>query len=340
MKIPFRIALVGCGAITQNFYAPALRSLSEDQGLEVVSISDINSDNLLKLKSIFPNAIASKSLESIDLQNIDLAIIASPPEFHCDHTLYFLEKSISVLCEKPLSLNYTQTQKMVQAAQQNNCVLNVGLVRRFFPVVDTIDFLISNQTFGKVLYFNFFEGQYFSWPIQSPSIFQRKSAVKGVFHDIGVHGLDLIFKWFKAPTYYKYKDNAIDGVPTTVDLEFEFEEKIEGKFLVSWDTPLRNSLFIEFEKASLEWHFKSTSKIDIIFNKLPQVLHTKIAKNLASHSLERMSYFNNEYAYSFIQQLVYTKDLVQAKVGPKITYEEMLQLSHYMDIMPLEKECL
>lgn len=54
---------------------------------------------------------------------VDAVYIASPNSLHCEQTLFFLERKIPVLCEKPLASNLSEVNRMIEAAERNDTYL-------------------------------------------------------------------------------------------------------------------------------------------------------------------------------------------------------------------------
>ncbi len=66
-------------------------------------------------------------------QCVDTVYIASPNSFHFRQTMFFLERNIPVLCEKPLASNLAEVTKMTEYAQKNNVYLAEAYKSQFMP---------------------------------------------------------------------------------------------------------------------------------------------------------------------------------------------------------------
>src|SRR5829696_2928147 len=98
---PASVALVGCGAVSQLYYTPALQELEKQRLLRVRALYDPNMDNLKQLQRAFPDALVVRDPAELSAQQLDLAIVASPPQYHAEQTIQLLRQGLSVLCEKP-----------------------------------------------------------------------------------------------------------------------------------------------------------------------------------------------------------------------------------------------
>src|SRR4051794_38433048 len=78
-----KIAIVGCGAFSELFYAPAIADF-RSRGVEISLLFDPAEARRAALKAVCPGAREASNFESVLDSDIDLAIVASPPRFHCE----------------------------------------------------------------------------------------------------------------------------------------------------------------------------------------------------------------------------------------------------------------
>jgi predicted dehydrogenase len=63
-----------------------------------------------------------------EIDALDAVYLAVPNHLHHEMALYFLNKKISVFCEKPLAVNPRQVKEMINASKQNHTLLQDGMV--------------------------------------------------------------------------------------------------------------------------------------------------------------------------------------------------------------------
>jgi predicted dehydrogenase len=251
------VALIGCGAVTQTLYAPALKALSPR--IRVTALVDPSPVATATLKAHFPAAHCFSQVEDVTRGVAQWAVVASPPAYHAQHTVSLLTQGLHVLCEKPMASNLADAQHMVACAQEHNKLLAIGMIRRFFPAVRAIKELLDSRILGPVLRFDWTEGQVFNWPITSGAIFTPQQAASGVLWDIGSHVLDLLCYWLGSPSTLNSQDDRAGGVCTNVMLEAHYPpsphhpEPIQGRIRLSWDTNLPKRYRLECEKGFIEW---------------------------------------------------------------------------------------
>lgn len=81
---------------------------------------------------------------------VDIVYVATPHPFHHSQTLLCLEHRKAVLCEKPLTMSYTNAHEMVAKARSTNTFLMEGMWSRFFPATLKVLELIQSGTIGEV----------------------------------------------------------------------------------------------------------------------------------------------------------------------------------------------
>jgi predicted dehydrogenase len=256
---PLKVALAGCGAVTQLYYATALQDLERLGQIRVAALFDPNPINAKHIHSIFPAAVPVQDFDTLTRYGIDLAIIASPPQYHAAQTIQCLQSGISVLCEKPMALSASEGEAMVAAAAKAQCLLAIGLVRRFFPAAQTIRTLLSSNTLGSVKSFSCTEGRVFKWPVQSASYFREN----GVLRDIGVHALDLLLWWWGEPEEIVYEDDAMGGVELNCRMQLKFPQSFTGEVRLSREFRFPNSCVIQCENGNIHWDIDETNQLQI-----------------------------------------------------------------------------
>lgn len=238
--------LIGAGAVVENNYLYPLRRLEKAGALRVVSVVDPNMSRAQHIAARFKRARAYPDCDSaLENGSYDLALIASPPGLHADHTCAALEHGCHVLCEKPMTTTAADAQRMNVAAEQAGRVLGVAFPRRFYSNFADVARLVANGDLGDDLRFTYREGATFDWPAASAAAFTREKAGGGVLIDKGVHLLDQLSWLFGDPAVLSaFDDSLAGGVETNSRLELAFP-RARGTMQVSWEYPLNNGLRIQ-----------------------------------------------------------------------------------------------
>jgi predicted dehydrogenase len=187
-----KIAIIGCGAITELFYLPAIRKYPPI--LDQLFLIDTNQQRAQILASDFGARHYANDYHRI-VEDIDGVIVATPPGTHYRICMDFLQMGVHVLCEKPLSVSPAEAEEMVAQAEKSDVTLSVNNTRRLFPSYKKVKEILQDGTLGSLSVLQYFEGKQFSWPAVSGFRFNSKGTPQGVLSDIGAHVLDAINWW-------------------------------------------------------------------------------------------------------------------------------------------------
>jgi predicted dehydrogenase len=240
-----RALLIGAGAVVEQLYCDPLRRLEKIGAIQVTGVVDSDELRARRIAGRFKNSRAYPSCDDAFLTgSYELAIVASPPGLHADHSCVALEHGCHVLCEKPLSVSSDDALRMTAAASSAGRTLGVALTRRFFPNFADVAVLVAEGGLGDNLRFTYREGDTYNWPVATGAAFDRDRAGGGALMDKGVHMLDQLSWIFGDPTVDEaFDDSLAGGVETNSVVGLKFP-KARGTLQVSWEYPLRNGLRI------------------------------------------------------------------------------------------------
>ena len=319
---PLRFALVGCGAISELYYCPALDEVSKHVPIEMVALCDPSQDRINALLKFFPIARAVSNVGDLIATSPELAIVASPSRFHANQVNELLASGVHVLCEKPMASSVLEAESMIMAARKANRILAIGLFRRFFPALQTVKSLVSEGSLGPVKHFHFEEGGVFNWPAATASFFQKESSQGGVLQDLGVHILDLICWWFGEPISLYYQDDMMGNLESNCRLSLAFASGLTGDVRMSRDTPCSNSYRIMFERGQIIWKVGDGNHLDLTLNGIPYDFSAEL-------KLDRQP--ASTYCQSFVKQLL---NFINASRGlelPGVSGEEGIRSLKLID---------
>lgn len=143
------IVLVGIGGYGNTYVSALLQS--EDKSWRLAGVID-------PLASKAPNYAALQELklpfyatmEEFYAENsADLAVIASPIQFHCAQTCAALEHGSNVLCEKPISAVIQEVEQMIAARDRANRFVAIGYQWSFHPVTQALKADVLAGLFGR-----------------------------------------------------------------------------------------------------------------------------------------------------------------------------------------------
>jgi predicted dehydrogenase/nucleoside-diphosphate-sugar epimerase len=248
-----RIAVVGCGAVAQQFHLPVLAG---HEGVQLSALIDRDVSRAGRVASQYGIKTVAADAESLNADNSDGVIIATPPSFHASAAIDFLSRGINVFVEKPMALNLADAQAMVQAADESEAVLAVGVFRRLLPCARLLRAALEQELLGKPLRFDVADGAIYGWSAVTLGNMRRELSGGGVLIDMGSHTLDRLLYLFPGTAeLLEYSDNALGGIESDCLVRLRLEHKgnpIDGRVELSRTRNLHNKLRVECERGTLE----------------------------------------------------------------------------------------
>lgn len=242
-----RLAIIGAGAIAELLHLPAARA-TED--MELVALFDPNTARAQMLAATYAIPLVDASYEQ-HLDAFDAAIVATPNNTHAAISIALLQAGKHVLVEKPVAFSTAQLNEMIAAEQQSKAKIVVAHIKRFYPYHIFIKKLLQEQTFGKLKSINIQYTTIFAYPMASDSFLRKESAGGGVFFDMGVHFLDLVYWWLGDIQVVSYQDDAEDGIDASMEMSLlAGQEQIPVSLTLGRLRTLPFETRLEFEQST------------------------------------------------------------------------------------------
>ncbi len=305
--------------MAQQFYAPAFRVLESADELRLVAHCDTDPRQLAQISVVFPGSVAVQSIDQLVANQVDLAIVASPPRYHAEQTLALLAGGKSVLCEKPMAGSIIEAEAMIAAAKAHARILAVGLYKRFFPACESIKGLIEHQPLGRLLKFQIQEGGRFGWQPASASFFDRSQTPGGVLLDIGVHVLDLLLWWLDEPPDFSYEDDAMGGQEANCRLELHYADGCTGTVQLSRDWETANRYTFWFERGTVRYRVNEANRLEIVAEGMPAALAGALVSQAITGHRQEIARSNPQ---SFVEQLRNVIAAIQGREPLRVSGEE------------------
>lgn len=242
-----RIAIIGCGAVTEWRHLPALAALQMRPALLVDT-------NVARARELAKSSGATHVSDRYEpwASEIDAAIVALPHHLHAPVSIDLLRRGIHVLVEKPLAMDHAQCEAVVAAAAESGKVLAVGLMRRFLHGARWLKSALDAGVFGPITSFDVREGFVYGWPVASSFFFHRETSGGGVLADLGAHTLDLLLWWLGEPDSVEYSDDSYGGVEADCKLRLTLRGGAQGTVELSRTRKLRNSAILRGRDGEVE----------------------------------------------------------------------------------------
>lgn len=327
-----RLAVIGCGAVTEICHLPAAQLVPE---IEIAALVDANLARAQALGERF--RVGSWAADYRQLpEPVDGVILALPNHLHAPVTLEFLERGIPVLVEKPMALTVTEAEAMVTAAAAKGVALQVGLMYRFCNGARLLKRAVEEGWLGRLRSFSLESGLVYDWPVTSRFIFSKDQAGGGELVDIGSHTLDLLLWWLGEVVEVEYRDDCLGGVEAECWLSLVLQGPtgpVPGTVTLSRLRKLNDTVCLVGEHFTIEYDLASTATLRI----WPTAWNQQgLSFALTPRSLPRQSW-NDVYANqlrAFAQTIATGKSAVVT--GEEVARSVALIERCYRERQPLE----
>lgn len=164
----------------------------KDAGAEVVALCDVDEKRTRALAEEFdvPGVYTDyrRMLEEADINTVS---VCTPNVFHAPMSIAALEAGKHVICEKPLSINAIEAEKIVQAASASGKKFMVAFCNRFRADTQLLKSFIESGELGRIYYAKAAWLRRRGIPGFGGWFTNKETAGGGPLIDLGVHMLDL-----------------------------------------------------------------------------------------------------------------------------------------------------
>ena len=126
-----KIGIVGLGDIAKKSYLPVL---SEKEGIELV-LCTRNTDTLNRLAKKYRIKETVNTVDELIEKGVEAVFVSAATEGHFEVAEKLLKSGINTYIDKPISMNFHETETIVKLAKESGKIVMVGFNRRFIPVV-------------------------------------------------------------------------------------------------------------------------------------------------------------------------------------------------------------
>ena len=192
MTAPFRLGLVGAGAIARAYAA----AMAGGTAARLVAVADTNAEAATALAADCGARVFGTHGDLVGAGLCDGVIVTTPPATHAGIAIDILSAGLPVLCEKPMSVDMEGAGRMARAASQSGALLSMASKFRFCDDLIQARAMVAEGLIGTPLILeNCFTGL-----VDMAQRWNSDPAVSGggVLIDNGTHSAD-ITRWFLGP---------------------------------------------------------------------------------------------------------------------------------------------
>lgn len=187
-----RWGIIGCGNVAEHKGGPALYTVDDSELIAVMRRDRSEAESFAERHQAKRYYTDLDSLLSDD--EINAIYIATPPYLHCEQTILAAQSGKHVLCEKPMAMNVTECQQMIDACNEAGVTLMVAYYRNHYPNIEKMKSFMDDGRIGEVVLarvnctslYNPNRADLKNWRIDP------KISGGGVLMDIGSHRISLL----------------------------------------------------------------------------------------------------------------------------------------------------
>jgi predicted dehydrogenase len=231
MKRKVQFGLIGAGRIGQ-VYAQAFQSA---EAACLVAVADTRADAAHALGQ----ASGCASFDSYHAMRrgcqLDAVLVCTPPVTHPDVSLYFLDRGVHVLCEKPFAIDVMHAKLMIAAAKRSGTLLTMASKFRYVDDVMRAKSIVTSGILGEIVLFE----NAFTSRVDMSQQWNSDPAISGggVLIDNGTHSVDILRYFLGALSDVQVVEGKRTqglGVEDTVRIFAHSTAGVMGSIDLSW----------------------------------------------------------------------------------------------------------
>ncbi|MBQ8372465.1 MAG: Gfo/Idh/MocA family oxidoreductase [Clostridia bacterium] len=198
MDKKFKVALVGCGVISDNHIVPLLAL----DGVELVALCDIRPERMEQkcaLHGISPRLYTDYE-RMLKTEELDAVHIATPHYLHEHMASLALELGINVFLEKPMCISTEEIDKLIEAEKKSTATACVCFQNRFTPAARYALELAERDGGVKDAFASLFWRRDAEYYAQDPWRGKWATEGGGVMINQAIHTVDMLCQLLGRPT--------------------------------------------------------------------------------------------------------------------------------------------
>jgi len=253
-----RLAIVGCGAIAEQYYLPALARRPDV--LADVILVDRDAGRAGQMAEKFGVSRTATDYRHV-IPHVDGAILAVPTHLHHPIAMHLLAEGIHVFSEKPLAENAVKAREMVELAEERDLVLAANYQRRLFPPLVKVKELLLDGTLGEPRSIRYLVGEPFDWEAVTGFRFDQGTSSGGVLRDRGAHVMYVLCWWLDGkPVLLSSQNDAFGGPEAVAAVHFQ-HGNCRGEVKLSWLSKFTPRFEVVGDRARVEGGIYDTDSV-------------------------------------------------------------------------------
>ena len=220
-----RVGVFGTGALGQHH----ARVYAHLDGVRLVGVFDADPETARRVADAHGTR-AFPSAEALAVK-IEAASVAVPTDRHFEVAGALLDKGVHLLVEKPLAATTEEAETLVRQAEAGGCILQVGHIERFNPVLDLLEAQSGPPRFIEA-------HRLAPFPPARPGLAPRGTEVS-VILDLMIHDIEVVLHLVRSPVSAVHAVGVPVLSPTEdiANVRLEFENRAVANLTASRISP-------------------------------------------------------------------------------------------------------
>lgn len=183
-----KIGIVGAGSIAKAHS----KAILNNEDCILTAVCDTVEERAAEIAQIHNAEVFTDYKDMCEKADMDAVILNLPHFLHCDAAVFFLEKNIHVLVEKPMAINVPECEKMINASKKSGAKLAIGHVQRYYSAYRAVKEIVQSGKYGKLCMITEVRNVEYATDSRPAWFKQKKLAGGGITMNYGAHTLDKI----------------------------------------------------------------------------------------------------------------------------------------------------
>jgi predicted dehydrogenase len=244
MTQPLRVGLIGTGVAARLLHWPTLSQMPERYRLVAVANRTLaKAEALAAMAGLGPDAVYRDYQDLLGRHDLDVVLLALPPEVNYEVARAAAETGLDIICEKPIAATLEDGQAMATLSQEFGVRLLIAENFRYDAAVQKARALLDAGRIGPpfMISYRFVQPVPPDDEIAGRPWRQNPSHAGGIFSDHGVHMIDVV----------RYLMGEVAAVQV-------FGRELR-RHVVGVDTAVYNLEFESGAVGSMQWSFAIAS---------------------------------------------------------------------------------
>ncbi|SHG87505.1 Gfo/Idh/MocA family protein [Ferrimonas marina] len=244
-----RWGILGCGRIAHTF----AQDMAWVEGSEILAAAARQGDSAQAFAQQYGIPVSYQGYDALCQDpEIDAIYVATPHSHHLHHAEQALAAGKAVLCEKPLTVNLSQSQTLIQAVKSHQGYLMEGMWTYFLPAIQQAKQWVEQGRIGRLLQIKADFGYPMIYDPQGRAYNPQLGG--GAVLDMGIYPLALA--WLFCPempeTIHQLQHHAATGVEDELLCLLRFPQyQVDAVLGTSFRAKLPNVAYLIGDKGQI-----------------------------------------------------------------------------------------